>query len=229
MGRDKSKAPKGRKGNDDGSSDDSESEGQMDMQAYRSLLSKIFPSKHMAEKVKEMEEVDKGSRKGSGSPKNKKIAKAEGAKKVEGSKKGKASKPKLVAAPKGKGRGKKKTPETSSSESEEGTEEEDSSDCTGSEVESDHDLNQILHGKKNHKFNIIFTMGGPLSINQSILGDDDDEWETDESYDSDDDEYTEEEDDSSDDEWEGSESDSDSKEQNIETQQASEKPTPFQI
>ena len=58
MVRDKHKAPKGRKGNDDDSSDDSESEGQMDMQAYRSLLSKIFPSKHMAEKVKEMEEVD---------------------------------------------------------------------------------------------------------------------------------------------------------------------------
>jgi len=199
MVRDKSKAPKGRKGNNDGSSsDDSGSEEQMDMHAYRSLLSKIFPSKHMSDKMKELDKVDKASSptKGKKSTKDKK--------KKESGEKGKKNE-KITLGVKPKSRGKKKVVE-SSSDSEAGVDEssDDVSESDGSDNVSDGEINQILKGKKNHKFNIIFTMGGPLSINQSILGEDDEEWDTDESYDSED--YTDDEDDS---EWDEDETSSD--------------------
>lgn len=150
MPRDKGKSAKGKGGGGRDDSSDTGSED-FDVQNYRKLLSKIFPSQHLSDRIKEIDSRD-GKQTKKGPPTKKE------------------------ASPKRRSKKVKKRELPSSSEEDSGSETSYASDSEGGAI------NQILDGKKNHKYNIIFTMGGPLSINQSILGDSEDgEWETDES------------------------------------------------
>ena len=153
MPRDKGKSAKGGRGGDHDDSSDTESED-FDVQSYRKLLSKIFPSQHLSHRIKELDSHDTAKTKKSG---------------------GKGSSPKKSTPVRRGGKKTKKKAAPSSSEEDSGSETSFESDSEGGAI------NQILDGKKDHKYNIIFTMGGPLSINQAILGDsEDEEWDTDE-------------------------------------------------
>lgn len=175
---------KNKKRNESSDSEGESSEEEMDMDSheYRKFLSKLFPSKHLKEKVKSGEKLKDAFKKMEKNTKKGKKCKVEEDEEEEESeeeseeeqdnasskkKKNKKSKPKEAVVAK-----KKKVIETDSEEDE---------DSEDDDEDDDH--------KNGGKFNIIFTIGGGDE-------DDDEEWE----------EY---EDDEDDDEWETEDEDED--------------------
>lgn len=164
--------------------EDEEEEPDMDIKEYRKMLSKLFPSKYIKDKVKNTRSSTSKEFKNSKSPKkqNKKSEKEDKPKKQEKSKKDKkwkVNKSKCTKASPAWAKGKTKQIVEESSESEESS--------TDSDVEEElEELEEMLEKGKG-RFNIIFTMGG-------IKGD----------------EYSDEEDESYDESSSDSESDDDS-------------------
>jgi ATP-dependent Lon protease len=197
MGKDKSKIPKEKNGGNSDSGSSSESEDKMDLKEYRKLLSKIFPSQHLSKKIKEMESQEskgkKTSKKSSESPKSTKST----SENIKISQKSSPSSKRRKVEPISV----KESSDSSSSDSN-----------SDSDDYSDDEINQIMKGKKNQKFNIIFTMGGPLSINQSILEENGSDMDMDDEDDSDMTSYSDTESDMMSEDSEGSSSEEEDKE-----------------
>ena len=155
-------------------SDDEEDE--MDVHEYRKFISKIFPSKHLNQKIKSGEKLKKVL--------DNESSEEDDESEEEETKKSKKSKNTKKASKKSSKKPKKKV--ESSSESEES---EDDDETLGSE---DTDEDDEPRKKSNsNKYNIIFTIGNALDEEDEYYDDDEDdeEWE-----DCDDDEETEDED-----------------------------------
>ena len=160
---------------DEDDEDEDDEDGEMDVHEYRKFISKIFPSKHLNQKIKSGEKL-------------KKVLDNESSEDEESeeeeTKKSKKSKNTKKASKKSSKKPKKKV--ESSSESEES---EDDDETLGSE---DTDEDDEPRKKSNsNKYNIIFTIGNALDEEDEYYDDEEDEedWE-----DCDDDEETEDED-----------------------------------
>ena len=168
--------------NDNGSSESDNDD--MNAHEYRKFLSKIFPSKHLNKKIKAGEKLKKTLENESEKKKSNKKKAEESENEDESSseeeKKTKNSK---------KQSKKKKTAVESETDDEISLGTEDSEDGEEDEEEEDEAEENII-GKKQNKFNIVFTIGGAEE-------DDEGEWETDDDSDyedSEDSENTEDED-----------------------------------
>ena len=173
--------------NDNGSSESDNDD--MNTHEYRKFLSKIFPSKHLNNKIKAGEKLKKTLENESENTCNEKIKKKSGKKKDEESEDysdSSSEEEKKAKTPKKQSK-KKKVEVESETEDEISIGSEDSSE-DDSEDEAKNE--ETLIGKKNKKFNIVFTIGGTEH-------DDENEWETDDDSDyeeSEDSEDTEDED-----------------------------------
>ena len=168
--------------NDNGSSESDNDD--MNAHEYRKFLSKIFPSNHLNKKIKAGEKLKKTLENESEKKKSNKKKAEESENEDESSseeeKKTKNSK---------KQSKKKKTAVESETDDEISLGTEDSEDGEEDEEEEDEAEENII-GKKQNKFNIVFTIGGAEE-------DDEGEWETDDDSDyedSEDSENTEDED-----------------------------------
>ena len=212
---------------DNNSKYSSDSEEEMDIHEYRKYLSKIFPSKHLHEKIKtgeklkqkiqslEEEEIDE--------PKNKKLSTTKKENKITS-----------LKSPKNKNKNKKYKKEETESESEYETvseEEDDEYDDEADEEEEDElDINEHKtkkNGLQGGKYNIIFTIG--TGKRKDYYEDD----EEDEDYEEDDDEWTTDSNSETENEDDPVSSDSSSeeeeKEEKEETKNVKEKPSKTRI
>ena len=172
--------------NDNGSSESDNDD--MNAHEYRKFLSKIFPSKHLNKKIKAGEKLKKTLENESENTLNEKIKKKINKKKVEEESEDESdsSSEEEKKTKKTKNKSTKNKPVVESeTESEISIGSQDSS-----EDESEDEAEETIIGKKNNKFNIVFTIGG-------VEEDSEDEWETDDDSDyedSEDSEDTEDED-----------------------------------
>ena len=151
---------------DDESYHPSDSEEEMDVHEYRKFLSKMFPSKHLTNKIKSGEKI-------------KEIVSKKKSKEIINKKKGKVQK-------------EEDTEEDEDSEDIEDSED-DEEDISEEDEEDDDDFivgDKKKYSGKSSKINIIFTVG---NVKDEDEYDDEDEWETDDE--DEDDEDTENEDD----------------------------------
>ena len=152
--------------------EDSVESGEFNDAEFKKFLGKMFPSKHLAERIKEMDEIDK--KMDAAEAKKKKRGKSKKSPKKQ--KKKEKSPPKVV--------------EESEEEDDESEEEEDYE--YDEEYDEDMDLAQLMKGG-NQKFNIVFTIGDPFQGEY-------DEYEDDEDYNVDEDEDFDSEEESEDEE-----------------------------
>jgi hypothetical protein len=152
---------------DEEEEDETEEMDEMDVNEYRKFLSKIFPSKHLNEKIKNGDKL-------------KKLLKEDSKKSVKNEKNEKSVKSKKTTKPV-----KKPVKKQSDTESDD-----ESSECDDEESDEESEEDEVVIGKKGskEKFNIIFTIG-------QSYDEDEDDWEDyDEDEDEDDGEETEDED-----------------------------------
>lgn len=194
----------------DNDNDSSESDNDdMDAHEYRKFLSKIFPSKHLNKKIKAGEKLKKTLENESENTSNDKIKKRSNKKKVEEESEDDcdSSSEEEKKTKKPKKQTKKKKVDVESETEDEITLDSDDDSEDDDEAEDE----ETTLGKKNNKFNIVFTIGGTEEESEG-------EWETDDDSDyenSEDSEETEDEDASvsSDEDEDEDENDKDEKEQ----------------
>ena len=192
----------------DNDNDSSESDNDdMDAHEYRKFLSKIFPSKHLNKKIKAGEKLKKTLENESENTSNDKIKKRSNKKKVEEESEDDcdSSSEEEKKTKKPKKQTKKKKVEVESETEDEITLDSDDDSEDDDEAEDE----EPTLGKKNNKFNIVFTIGGTEEESEG-------EWETDDDSDyedSEDSEETEDEDASVSSDEDEDENDKDEKEQ----------------
>ena len=137
-------------GNGSGSGNDSEGGEEIDIQEYRKLLGKMFPSKHMDNKIRAGEKVKKSSNK----------------------KKGKRQEEAVPEEVEGEGEDEDEVEDEDEDDEEwcEG----DSEYSDGSELDSEEE-EELSNALSNAQFNIIFTMGGAENSEDEDEYDDEDE------------------------------------------------------
>ena len=116
--------------------EDSVESGEFNDAEFKKFLGKMFPSKHLAERIKEMDEIDR---------------------KMDATEAKKKKQSKSKKTPKKQKRPVKKVEESEEEEDDSEDEEEYEFD----EYDEDMDLAQLMKGG-NQKFNIVFTIGDPF-------------------------------------------------------------------
>lgn len=227
--RSRAKEEETRKRRSAESSDDDDSEWEeeqefspeLDQKEYKKFLQKLFPSKHLADKIKEMEDIDAKMNSSSKSSKSKKKNKV--------SKKSKPPSPKKKRAVEDddeesedeeekyqqlkksfrkmrKNRRKRRSRQEEESEEEEEVEEDDDEEYEEEEYDEDEieeELEALMGGPSGKNFNIIFTIGDPRGAEGEYYDEEDDEdYEEEESEEEEEDEDEDEEEENDDDDEE---------------------------
>jgi ATP-dependent Lon protease len=157
---------------DDNCGSDSESD-EMNVHEYRKYLSKIFPSKHLNKKIKAGEKLKKFAEDDSESEEEEIISKKnKKSKKIEVSdEEWETEEEELVS---------KKNKKSKKSKKSKKIEDSDDEDISLGEEDTEDEEDTVEHEKvkkSKGKLNIVFTIGG--------MGEDEDDWETEDEYDSD--------------------------------------------
>ena len=147
----------------DSDSNDSDSENEeMDVQEYRKFLSKIFPSKHLAKKIKAGEKVEEKEKKVSAKKSSsKKVSKKKSSKKIEVSDEEESE----------------YDDEEDSDYDDEDDDEEESEDEDEDEESEEEEEEKEIKLKNGNKVNIIFTIGGKSEEEEDEDEDDDYDFE----------------------------------------------------
>jgi len=231
--RSRAKEEETRKRRSAESSDDDDSEWEeeqelspeLDQKEYKKFLQKLFPSKHLADKIKEMEEIDakmssssekkkskkknKSSKKNKPpSPKKKREVEEEDEESEEEEEKYKQLKKSFKKMQKRRHKRRSREEEKSEEDEEEEDDEEEYDEEEYDEDEIEEELEALMSGPAGKNFNIIFTIGDPRGAGGEYYDEDED---YDEDYEEDEEDEEEEEDEEDEDEEDGEEEDADKK------------------
>jgi len=158
---------------DNDATDNSEDDDEMDVKEYRKFLYKMFPSKHLKNKIQENEEDDDDYVSEEEKPKSKsKRNKNKRPTKVESESESDSEEENIVISKKSKSSKKSKK-----IESETETEEEDEEDYDDDDDEEYEEEEDETSGKKGTKLNIFFTIGGAEEDDEDEVWEDEEDEE----------------------------------------------------